>query len=1278
LQWIIIDYYSVACLQHVSSLFASTDPDIVVAALQTLAVFVKKPVQSNRGMRWHGDAALNACLFSLSQGWGGKEEGLGLLACAIENGCDPDACKLGATLHFEFYAEGGDASHYNHQAKSTGLQVIHICELHRRSEGDLELLRQLVEQYKVPPNLRFMLLTRLRFARAFVNLSLRRQYICVRLLAFTVLLQSSPDHEDLTAFFINEPEFVDELVSLLRCEETVPEDIRILALLALAAQTQDRPRQSNILTVISAGGHRGILPSLMQKAIGSIMAGTPGYSVSFVEALLSLVTVLVSSSTGAAALREAGLIPTILPLLQDMDPQHNHLVTAAVHNLEAFMDYSNPAGTLFRDLGGLDDAVARLKVEVARIEEWTQRRRAEVQVDINNVSPMVEDMELQQQSASGQSDTFIPYHQRLLLKALLRAIALGTYAPDNARLHRSEESALPACLCIIFRNAKEFGGGVFSLAASVMSDLIHKDPTCFSALNAAGLPAAFLDAIATGVLPSSEAVGCIPNSLDALCLNNAGLQAVRDRNALGCFVKIFTSKAYVRALTNDTPGSLASGIDELMRHAPSLRGAGIDMCIGILKTIAVIGGAAVESTATDTVPELDSPSSPVPMDTDAGEKSGGQVIKDNRQQNPAPSQQSSNPASDCATPNVEAFLSECINNTVRLLETLLQNADSSRVFIEKKGIEALLQLYTLPHLPVSFGGSSTAHNMAITFRSFSPQHSAALARVVCTGMREHLKVALHQLPLMSGRKLSDLDSGLQNKVARSLGVVECYLTLSTVLVRSSSAMMAELSTATSDVLQNIGKIQREVFWQISMLDNVKIDVEEVSRNRIATSVGVGTGSGEGEDETDAYPVVRSVNQVQLRNSPSSHWGLEPDFLPILHGGDGPFRHSRRDHAASAEALTQMARMGQLARHAESIQLDLEAVASLAEPAAATESAKQKSPESLNLEMMERLSMAARSLYIALGKVMVVPSRRRDETVPLSVAAKSVAATLAVLLRDNLSFNGNGAVLQKESCDAVKCRYLGKVVDDISELVFDSRRRTCNNFLVNNLVGHGAIQQILTTFGATTQLLWIQLQNSKHFHMETESTQSEGERTGELHSWLVDTLQNYSRLLEHLVTSSLLLTPASMAQMLICPVSGVSDTVAKDPATFVGNLQAQVLDVVLPVWNHAMFPHCNAAFINSVVAIITHIYTGVGHTKGSRTQGVSGGGLRLIGPPPDESSVSRIVEMGFSRTRAEEALRRVDSNSVEMAMEWLFSHPEEAPQVNIIFGCCRIFPGSCTF
>ncbi|KAL3688671.1 hypothetical protein R1sor_014980 [Riccia sorocarpa] len=1244
--------------EHVSALFASTDPDIVIAALETLAAFVKKPVQSNRAMRWHGDAALNARLFSLSQGWGGKEEGLGLLACAVENGCDADSFKLGSTLHFEFYADGSSQGEEEAKApeKVIGLQVIHIPDLHLRAENDLQLLKDLIDQYSVPPNLRFSLLTRIRFARAFASLTSRRQYICIRLLAFTVLLQSNPDHEDLTAFFINEPEFVNELVTVLRCEDTVPEDIRILAVLALAAQSQDRPRQSNVLTVISAGGHRGILPSLMQKAVGSVTAGTGGCSVAFMEALLSLVTVLVSSSSGCAALREAGLIPTLLPLLKDMNPQHTHLVSSAVHILEAFMDYSNPAGTLFRDLGGLDDTIVRLKLEVSKVEEGARKQREELQADSKGKAPMIEDGD-SQQSALVQSETLIPYHQRLLLKALLRAIALGTYAPGStARLHASEESALPACLCTIFRHAKEFGGGVFSLAASVMSDLIHKDPTCFSSLDAAGLPAAFLDAITSGVLPSSEAVGCIPNSLDALCLNNAGLQAVKDRNALGCFVKIFTSKTYLRALANDTPGTLASGIDELMRHAPSLRGPGIDMCIEILKTIAVIGGATEVSTPP--VPQ-DAPGgdAPVPMETDSEERPGASPLAEEVAR-PGTSQQAVEPAAESASANVEAFLPECINNVVRLLETILQNADTSRVFIEKKGIEALLQLYTLPHLPVSFGGSSTAHNMSVTFRAFSPQHASALTRAVCGALKDHLKVTVELLESVAGGKLSELETSLRNKVIRSLSAAECFISLSSVLVRSSIAMMPELSGAGSEVLSDVGKVHRGVLWQICLIDDTKVDSKKETEagSSAPGSSSVSTGTREGEDDTDVYSVIRYVNPVPSRNGPGAHW-VESDFLPVLHsGGDGPHRR-RREHAVATEAINQMTRLGRL-RNTDPVQVDLDTGSS--ETTQSQENTKRKSPDTANYEMMTRLVAAARGLYVALGKAMIIPSRRREqEHVSISGPAKAAASALAKILRDGLSFDGHATGSQSEPSVSVKCRYLGKVVEDIMAVVFDSRRRTCNTVLVNHLYAHGGIKQLLVTFEATSHLLWSVPQPSGS-PMDTENGAEKVEDKADSNSWLTDTLKSYARLLEHLVTSSFLLTPTSMAQHLVQPVEGGTEPVPKDPEAFVRSLQAQVLEVVLPVWNHPMFPQCSSGFITSMAAIITHVYTGVGDVKGQRNGGAATG-ARLVGPPPDETSVQRIVEMGFSRARAEEALRRVEINSVEMAMDWLCSLPEGAAQ-----------------
>jgi E3 ubiquitin-protein ligase HUWE1 len=55
-----------------------------------------------------------------------------------------------------------------------------------------------------------------------------------------------------------------------------------------------------------------------------------------------------------------------------LDLEHSHLVGAALHIFEAFMDYSNSASTLFRDLDGLDDIVVKLKLEMVHVEVGSQ------------------------------------------------------------------------------------------------------------------------------------------------------------------------------------------------------------------------------------------------------------------------------------------------------------------------------------------------------------------------------------------------------------------------------------------------------------------------------------------------------------------------------------------------------------------------------------------------------------------------------------------------------------------------------------------------------------------------------------------------------------------------------------------------------------------------------------------------------------------------------------------------------------------------------------------
>ncbi|OMP04235.1 hypothetical protein COLO4_09844 [Corchorus olitorius] len=1226
--------------QHLSSLLASTDADVVEACLQTLAAFLKKTI----GKYSIRDASLNSKLFALAQGWGGKEEGLGLIACSVQNGCDTVAYDLGCTLHFEFYAS--DELSASEQS-TQGLQIIHLPNINTYSETDLELLNRLVAEYKVPSNLRFSLLSRLRFARAFGSFTSRQQYTRIRLYAFIVLVQASSDADDLVSFFNNEPEFVNELVTLLSYEDAVPEKIRILCLLSLVALCQDRSRQPTVLTAVTSGGHRGILSSLMQKAIDSVISNTSKWSVVFAEALLSLVTVLVSSSSGCSAMREAGFIPTLLPLLKDTDPQHLHLVSTAVNILEAFMDYSNPAAALFRDLGGLDDTISRLKLEVSYVEnspkqqveepDFTGRSSqvvASASTELDNMQPLY-------------SEALVSYHRRLLMKALLRAISLGTYAPGNtARVYGSEESLLPQCLCIIFRRAKDFGGGVFALAATVMSDLIHKDPTSFPVLDAAGLPSAFLDAIMDGVLCSAEAITCIPQCLDALCLNTNGLQAVRDRNALRCFVKIFTSRAYLRSLTGDTPGSLSSGLDELMRHASSLRVPGVDMVIEILNVILRIGSGV------DTSNFAAESSAPVPMETDTEERIQRDEGESSRIES---SEQMAEPSSDAASMNIELFLPDCISNVGRLLETILQNADTCRIFVEKKGIDAVLQLFTLPLMPLS---ASVGQSISVAFKNFSLQHSASLARAVCSFLREHLKSTNELLASIGGTQLSGVEPGNQTKVLRSLSSLEGILSLSNFLLKGTTSVVSELSTADADVLKDLGRTYKEIIWQISLSnDSMADEKRNADQEGESTDAAPSTSAAGRESDDDAnIPAVRYMNPVSVRNGSQSLWGAEREFLSVVRSGESLHRRSRH-------GLSRL-RGGRSGRHLEALNIDSEVSHSLPETSS-LQDLKAKSPDLLVIEILNKLAFTLRSFFTALVKGFTSPNRRRADTGSLSSASKTLGMALAKVFLEALGFSGYSSSSGLDTSLSVKCRYLGKVVDDMGALTLDSRRRTCYTAMVNNFYVHGTFKELLTTFEATSQLLWtlpcsLPAQGTEH--------EKAGEANKIVHSsWLLDTLQSYCRVLEYFVNSTLLLfgNSGSQTQLLVQPVAaGLSIglfPVPRDPETFVRMLQSQVLDVILPIWNHPIFPNCSPGFVASVVSIVMHVYSGVGDVKRNRS-GITGStNQRFIPPPPDEGTIATIVEMGFSRARAEEALRRVETNSVEMAMEWLINHAEDPVQ-----------------
>jgi len=126
----------------------------------------------------------------------------------------------------------------------------------------------------------------------------------------------------------------------------------------------------NVPNIVSNAANRVFLLSLLQKAVMSLTT-MEAYPVALLEgALYFFLAYVTSSSTSPSPMRETGLIPALLPLLKDTNSCHTHLVIFAVKILQKFMDYSNPAVTLFRDLGGLDNTIKRLQFQVTiRVSE---------------------------------------------------------------------------------------------------------------------------------------------------------------------------------------------------------------------------------------------------------------------------------------------------------------------------------------------------------------------------------------------------------------------------------------------------------------------------------------------------------------------------------------------------------------------------------------------------------------------------------------------------------------------------------------------------------------------------------------------------------------------------------------------------------------------------------------------------------------------------------------------------------------------------------------------
>ncbi|KAI3465189.1 hypothetical protein Pfo_021852 [Paulownia fortunei] len=1200
---------SFSVIENFKLLLASTDPEILIAALDALSALVKiTPSKLHASGKLVGCGSVNSCLLSLAQGWGSKEEGLGLYSCVtlherteedglclfpseVQNDCDKLHYRIGSTLYFELRGTNSPSLvEVSDGTVSSGMSVIHLPDLQLREEDDLSLMKFCMQQYNVPLELRFPLLTRIRYARAFRSSRICRLYSKICLLAFIVLVQSSDSHDELVSFFATEPEYTNELIRIVKSEEIISGTIRTLAMTALGAQlaaysaSHERARILSGSSISFAGGHRMILLNVLQRAIISLNNSVDFSSVAFVEALLQfyLLHVISSSSTGSVV-RGSGMVPTFLPLLEDSDPTRLHLVCLAVKTLQKLMDYSNTAVTLFRDLGGVELLVHRLQIEVRRVIDFTGSKDNSTIVG---------------EYSKYNGDQL--YTQKRLVRALLKALGSATYATANStRSQNSYDVSLTPTLLMIFSNKEKFGGEIYSSAVTLMSEMIHKDPTCFNVLYDLGLPTAFLSSVVAGILPSSKAITCIPNGLGAICLNSKGLEAVRETSALRFIVEIFTDRKYVMAM-NEGIVPLANALEELLRHVSSLR---------------VHGGKLYGSDAM----EMDS------MESEKENLGGCSQIGE----------------ADWSVQGIsdQQCMQLCIFHVIVLVHRTMENSETCRLFVEKSGIEALLKLLLRPSITQSSEGMSVALHSTMVFKCFTQHHSTPLARALCSSLRDHLKETLTGISVVSGSFLLDPKASPDPVLFSSLSLVEFLLFLAASKdSRWVTALLTEFGNGNKDVLEDIGCIHREVLWQIALLEDTKAEAEDEFAVRVDASRQSELGMNDTED-----PRLNSFRQFldPLLRRRTSGWSFESQFFDLMNLYRDLTRSSSLHQRQIVDAPSNL-------QVEASQELHQSGSSNLTESSARD---NQRSYHQSCCDMITSLSIHITHLFQELGKVMLLPSRRRDDMLNVSPPSKSVASTFASIAMDHMNFGGHVNPSGSEASVSTKCCYFGKVIEFIDGILLD-KPDSFNPVILNCLYGRGVIQTVLTTFEATSQLPFA-ISRAPASPMETdEGRQHEVEEADQL--WIYGPSASYGKLMDHLVTSSFILSPFNK-HLLTQPLVHGDISFPRDAETFVKILQSMVLKAVLPVWTHPRFPECSYEFITTVVDIFRHIFSGV------EVKNVGSNVGRVAGPPPNESAISTIVEMGFSRSRAEEALRQVGSNSVELAMEWLFSHSEETQE-----------------
>jgi len=364
------------------------------------------------------------------------------------------------------------------------------------------------------------------------------------------------------------------------------------AMNCLSAFINERSCGFQICQIVRRAAGRAVLSEVTSAIVTSLTSSMDDSEQDYdivleARSLMHLLGILSTSPPGCATIKEAELLPSLVSMLKDERVQHVSVIVDAVHTLESYLDFAPSAVHAFRDLNGVESLLARMSHETrVALEECQASSEPDRKRKADSLSSL-EDADVVTTSAAN-APKYVSYHRRVLLKALMRTLAYTSFAVggSRARIPGLSDGTLTNSIARMLMHPLKFGPGVAALAANLLCDIIHNEPTCYTSMNDAGIVDSYLRFITEDLWPlgpsktMAKILCAIPTTLNAICLNENGLQKVLKLSAFVCFRKMFEDTTF--PLNSDTAKVVGTALNETLRHSPPLQQLGVEILCGIL------------------------------------------------------------------------------------------------------------------------------------------------------------------------------------------------------------------------------------------------------------------------------------------------------------------------------------------------------------------------------------------------------------------------------------------------------------------------------------------------------------------------------------------------------------------------------------------------------------------------------------------------------------------------------------------------------------------------